>query len=121
MVSENECKHLDILTGVVSTVESAVRCARRGVRAERGVPGVAGIAVGAATDVVEPTPVRVEHDGTLESLAASARRALLDTELRVGLSGERAHLLTVGNRKERERYESESGEHGGQRGAVLSP
>ena len=65
-----------VLTGVVGTIESAVRRARRGVRAERVVPGVAGVAVRAATDLVEPTPVRVEDDGSLESLAASARRAL---------------------------------------------
>lgn len=63
---------------------------------------------------MEPTPVRVEHDGTLESLAAPARGALLHAEPGVGLSGERAHLLTVGDRKEGERYKCESREHLGQ-------
>ncbi len=63
---------------------------------------------------MEPTPVRVEDDGALDSRAASARGALRYAELGVCLSGERAHLLTVCDRKERERYESEGGEHVGQ-------
>ena len=75
-----------------------------GVWTNARVPGVAGVAIGATTDVMEPTPVRVENDGTLDSRAASARGALRDAELGVGLGGERAHLLTVGDREERERY-----------------
>lgn len=53
-------------TSVVSTVERAVRGTGGRVGAERRVPGVAGVAVGAAGDVVEPTPVGVEDDGALQ-------------------------------------------------------
>lgn len=89
-------------TGVVSAIESTIRRASVGVRAQRRIPCVAGVAVGAARRLVEPTPVRIEHDRTLEGLAASSRRALGDAELGVSFGGESPHLLTVGDRKEGE-------------------
>ena len=33
-----------------------------GIWAERGIPSVASVAVVVAVDVVDPAPVRVEHD-----------------------------------------------------------
>ena len=53
---------LELLTSVVGTVESAVLGTGDGVGAEGRVPLVTGVAVGVTADVVQPTPVGVEHD-----------------------------------------------------------
>ena len=50
------------LTRVVSTIDGTVLGAGVAVRAQRGVPAVASVAVGVATDGVGPAPVGVEHD-----------------------------------------------------------
>lgn len=68
---------------------------------------------------MEPAPVRVEYDRTLEGLAAAPGRALGNAELRVRLGGEGTDLLTVSDRKKREREESSGGEHVGRLTAEL--
>ena len=60
---------------------------------------------------MEPTPVRVEHDGVLLSGAAVGGGALLHREPWVGLSGQRAGLLAVRDRDVGEGDERDSGEH----------
>ena len=98
-------------TSVVGTIDRAVPRTGGGVGAERGVPGVAGVAVVAARGGVEPAPVGVEHDGALLGLAVAAGRALLDGQAGVILGRERADLLAVCGRDEGEGEESSSGEH----------
>lgn len=67
MVStQKQCCEQIRRTSVVSTVERAVGGTGGRVGAERRVPGVAGVAVSAARDIVEPTPVGVEDDGALQ-------------------------------------------------------
>ena len=63
------------------------------------------------TDVVDPAPVGVEHDGALLGLAVATGRALLDGDAGVVLRGEGANLLTVGGREEGESEECDGGEH----------
>lgn len=76
------------------------------------VPGVASVAVGITTNVVNPAPVRVENDGG--TLRGTCRPCtVLKGEGRVGLSSVGADLLR-GNadRKECEGKEDYPVEHG---------
>ena len=104
-----------VRTSVVSTIEGAVPRTSVGVGAQRRVPGVAGVAVGATARGVQPTPVGVEHDGALLRLAVVGRRALLDGQAGVAFCRERADLLAVGGRGEGESEESCCREHCGAR------
>ena len=61
---------------------------------------------------MQPTPVRVEGDRTLEG-RATAGGTLLDAEGRVGLSGESTNLLSVDSGHEGEGGESSFAEHCG--------
>lgn len=101
------------LTSVVGTVNSAVLCASRTIRASSGVPGVAIVAVGVSAGNVDPTPVGVEGDGTGLGGAASASSAsaCLPGQLWVSLSSDCASLLGADSAEERERSESESPVH----------
>jgi hypothetical protein len=62
--------------GVVSAVEGTVLGASRRIRAEGGVPLVAGVAVGGAAGRVQPTPVGVKDDRVLGADTAARGRAL---------------------------------------------
>ena len=62
---------------------------------------------------MDPAPVGVEHDGSLLSGAATARRALLNREGRVGLRSVGANLLGVGDCEQGESGECKSAEHPG--------
>lgn len=90
------------LTGIVGAIERTVLRAGGGVGAERGVPGVAGVAVVASASRVQPAPVGVEDDRALLGLAVVLAGALLNRELRVALRGKRADLLAVRDGEERE-------------------
>lgn len=102
------------LTRVVSTVDGAVLCASRTVRASSGVPGVAIVAVGVTAGNVDPAPVGVEGDGTGlgGTASASSASACLPGQLGVSLSGDSASLLGADSAEERERSESERPVHG---------
>ena len=97
---------------VVSTVESAVSSASHVIGAERRVPGVAGVAVGVAANIVDPAPVRVEDDLTLDSRAAGGR-ALRPLEGRVRLGRLCAGLLGGDGGEVDESGEGGSAEHCG--------
>ena len=95
---------------VVSTVNSAVLSASGGIRADAGIPSVAGVAVGVARGGVEPAPVSVEHDSSVQGRAAGSG-TLLRGELRVVLSCLGTGLLCVSNSEVCEGSECESWEH----------
>lgn len=83
-------------TTVVGTIQSTVCSTGLSIGAESGVPAVTIIAVGAAGGGVEPTPVRVEHNGRrLVGAGSSGAGAgtLGPGELGVGLRGEGTNLL----------------------------
>ena len=82
-----------------------------GVWTNARVPGVAGVAVRVTGSRVDPTPVGVKHNRALESLAAAALRALLDSEGRVGFSREGTGLLSRSNSEESEVDEGCVAEH----------
>jgi len=82
---------------VISTVESAVRSTGFAIRAKTGIPGVAGVAVGVTGGGMEPTPVRVEDNGTAALDRATAGSALRPLELRMGLCCVSADLLPKGS------------------------
>lgn len=88
-------------TRVVSTVKGAVGCASGTVWAVLSVPCLAGVAVGVATSIVDPTPVAVEHNGVLLGSAARSS-ALLGGDLRVVLGGGGTCLLAIGLSEEGE-------------------
>ncbi len=96
---------------VVCTVDCAVLSAGRAVRADGGVPCVAGVAVGVAGGGMDPAPVGVERDATSVRSAGAASRAGLPCEGRVGLSGLSTRLLGAGNGEKRESDESGFAEH----------
>lgn len=62
---------------------------------------------------MKPAPIGVENDRPSEIRAATTAgaRALLHRECRVGLSSERANLLTEGNGGKREGDERDLWEH----------
>ena len=62
---------------VAGTLEGAVGCARRIVRADGLVPGVAGVAVGVVADFVHPTPVGIDDHLAVVGGAAAASSAAL--------------------------------------------
>jgi len=100
-----------VCAGVVSTFESAVGSASRAVWAERGVPGVASVAVGKILGAVEPAPVGVEDDlsGGLGNTAGFC--ALLPGETGVGLCGVGTDLLAHDHSSKRESNEGSLVEH----------
>lgn len=99
-------------TGVISTFQSAVCGAIDIVGAVRGVPGVASVAVGIATDVVDPSPVRVKDDRSGLGGAGSGGGTFLECERRVDLRHTGADLLGSGtNGEEGERKECGLVEH----------
>jgi hypothetical protein len=108
--SENE---IIMLTRVVGTVDGAVLSAGIAIRAKGGVPGVTIEAVGESTNVVGPTPVRVEHNrGRLAGAAiASSASAGLPVDLGVSLSLRRTDLLSADGAQEGERSEGERPVH----------
>jgi len=73
-------------TLVFGPVDGAVFGTRVGIGADGAVPLVAGIAIGVATDVVEPAPVGIDGDLTLDGLAAAGSRAFLPGHLGMSLS-----------------------------------
>lgn len=97
--------------GVVSAIERAIGRACCRVRAELSVPLVAIVAVGVATDVVDPAPVRVKHYGARLRAAATACRTLLDRERRVVLRRGGTRLLAANDRSKDESEQSSCTEH----------
>lgn len=93
--------------GIVSTIERAVLGTCSAIRAQGGVPSVAGVAVSKAGRGVEPAPVRVEDDGCLCGRTATALRAFLRGEFGMGFCHVRADLLCAHRCKERKRDESD--------------
>ena len=91
---------------VLGTIDGAVGSASRCVWAERGIPGVSGVAVGIARGGMEPAPVSVEDDGTGNVGAATARGALGPAHGRVDLSLLSADLLGIGDGKDRRSEET---------------
>jgi hypothetical protein len=94
--------------------ESTVRCTGRAAvgRAERRVPGVAGVTVGVATSCrgVKPSPVGIKYNGL--SRSSTARRcALRDRELGVALSCVGAYLLRRDDGKSGKSEESVARKH----------
>jgi hypothetical protein len=85
---------------VVGAIESAVAGASLGVLADGGVPGVAGVAVGVATLVVDPAPVGVDGDLAVLVRAGAGARALGPSHLGMGLGGLGADLLGGGHAQE---------------------
>lgn len=77
---------------VIRAIKGTVLGARCRVRAEGGVPGVAGVAVGAVRDGVQPAPVGVEDDGKVVG-GAAAGVAGGDCERGMGFRGKGAGLL----------------------------
>ena len=78
---------------VVGAIKSTVLRARGAIRAERGVPGIAGIAVGISAGGMQPSPVGIEHDRGGLGHATSGLGALLRTEFGMHLSSVGADLL----------------------------
>lgn len=101
------------LTRVVSTVDSAVLGARVTIGAVLGAPGVASVAVGVSANVVGPSPVGVEHNGTrlVGAVGTTGTRAGLPGQLGVVLSSAGANLLSAGGSVERKRGESKCPVH----------
>ena len=101
------------LTRIVGTVNGAVLCAGVTVGAEGGVPGVAVEAVGVSTDVVGPSPVRIEDNGSrlCGTAVTTSASAGLPVDLGVSLSLGRADLLSADGAQECERSESERPVH----------
>jgi len=81
---------------VVSAVDAAGLGAALAIRADGGIPLVAGVAVGRAGNSVSPAPVGIDGDGAVHGRAVAARGAALPSESGVGLSGEGASLLGGG-------------------------
>lgn len=100
-----------VSASIVSTIEGAVLSAADGVSADGGVPRVAGVAVGVAGGGVDPTPVGVKHNGSLNGRASAGGCAVLSGKRRVGLGGLSACLLTVSDGEERESEEGGFAEH----------
>lgn len=94
---------------VVSTLEGTVLSASLVVRAELGVPLITIVAVGDVLESVDPAPVGVNHNLTLDSLAAAAG-AVLPRHGRVSFLLLSTSLLAIG-RGDEERSESKSTEH----------
>ena len=94
---------------VVGTLEGTVLGASLVVGAEGGIPLVAIVAVGELLKTVDPAPVRVNHDGSVNS-SASSRAAVLPCHRRVGLLLFGTGLLAIG-RGDEKGNESERTEH----------
>jgi hypothetical protein len=101
-----------VSSGVVGTIEGTVGSTSGVVGAEGVVPGVSGVAVSAAVDGMDVTPVSINDDAALLSRAGATGAALGPGEGGVGLSREGADLLTVGDGEEGETDEGGLGEHG---------
>ncbi len=86
-------------THLVYSVDRAVFRAGLGVRAQRGVPLVAGVAVGGGVDGVGPPPVGVQDDGALHGRATAVRGALLPGQGQRLLGGQRASALYAYKRR----------------------
>lgn len=99
-------------TRIVSSVEGAVGSAGDRVGAERSGPGVAGVAVGISTNVVDPAPVGVKGDAAVYRGATASFGALLPGEGRVRFGLRCADLLTMSDGEERSREKSCFAIHG---------
>jgi hypothetical protein len=93
------------LTGVVSTINSAVLSACSAIGASSGIPRVAVVAVGVSGGDVGPTPVGVEHDLTRlgGTASTSSTGTSLPRQARVRLGGDSTGLLSASGSEERER------------------
>lgn len=81
--------------GVVGTIDSAVCSTGGGVRANRGVPGVASVTVGGRASFVDPAPVGVESNRTSGlTNAATGGGTFLPGKSWVGLRRVGTDLLT---------------------------
>lgn len=88
--------------GVAGALKSAVGSTSGGVvrRAERGIPGVTGVAVGRAGSRMKPAPVGVDGDRPVLVSAATSDSALLPGDGGVNLWRQGADLLGSSNGKE---------------------
>lgn len=94
----------DVHTRVVSTIDGAVLCASKTIRASSCVPRVAVEAVRVSVDDVRPSPVGVEHNGTGlgRAAVATSARASLPRQPGVGLGLGGTNLLSAGGSEEGE-------------------
>jgi hypothetical protein len=91
---------------VVGTLESALLGTGSTVRADGGVPGVPGVAVGEAVRDVQPTPVGVEDNLAVALRGAAASCTLLPRKTRMGLCYLPANLLAMGDSEKAKRSKS---------------
>lgn len=69
--------------------------ASRTIGTDSGIPSVPGVAVSVTGGRMEPTPVRIEHDGALLSCAAPRGCALFPANFGVNLSRLSTDLLSI--------------------------
>lgn len=81
---------------IVGTVDAAVLGAGLAVRAEGGIPGVAGVAVVVAVDGVSPAPVGVNDEPTVDGCTAAAFTASAPAKRGSDLGADGAGFLGVG-------------------------
>lgn len=84
------------MTGRVAlrTLQSAIGSTRLGVLADGAVPLVTGVAVGVTALVVDPAPVGVDGDFSIDSRAGARSSALLPSHLGMRLGLLLTHLLS---------------------------
>lgn len=100
-----------VCASVVGTIKSTVCSTSLVVRAESFVPGVSGVAVGAARCRMQPSPVRIQNDFTGD-IGAARGGTCLPCHRRVNFSCEGTDLLT-GHKGKEQGGEGESGRHDG--------
>ena len=91
-----------VCSRIISTIECTILRACGRVGAKGGIPSVTGVAVGVATDVVQPTPVGIENDGRRQGATSTTSRALLDGKCRMYFCRRCTDLLSAYNSEEDE-------------------